>query len=51
MKLSALLTACLFAFPVWVWALGLCVPAAAALVGALAPAAAAARVDPARALS
>lgn len=40
-----------FAFPAWVWALGLCVPAAAALVGALAPAAAAARVDPARALS
>ncbi len=40
-----------FAFPPWVLALGLAVPAAAAVLGALAPAAAAARVDPARALS
>jgi ABC-type antimicrobial peptide transport system permease subunit len=41
----------LFAFPPWLLALGLVVPAAAAVVGALAPAAAAARVDPARTLS
>jgi hypothetical protein len=40
-----------FAFPPWIVALGLAVPAAAAVLGALAPAAAAARVDPARALS
>jgi hypothetical protein len=40
-----------FAFPPWLAALGLAVPLAAAVVGALAPAAAAARVDPARALS
>jgi hypothetical protein len=40
-----------FAFPPWLFALGLLVPAAAAVVGALAPAAAAARVDPARTLS
>jgi len=39
-----------FAFPPWLLALGLAVPALAALLGALAPAAAAARVDPARAL-
>ena len=40
-----------FAFPAWVVALGLAVPALAAVVGALAPASAAARVDPARTLS
>jgi putative ABC transport system permease protein len=40
-----------FAFPGWLAALGVVVPAVAAVVGALAPAAAAARVDPARALS
>jgi putative ABC transport system permease protein len=40
-----------FAFPAWVAALGLAVPVLAAVLGALAPAAAAARVDPARTLS
>jgi hypothetical protein len=40
-----------FAFPAWLGALGLAVPALAAVLGALAPAAAAARVDPARTLS
>jgi hypothetical protein len=40
-----------FAFPPWLPALGLAVPALAAVLGALAPAAAAARVDPARTLS
>lgn len=40
-----------FAFPAWLVALGIAVPAAAALLGALAPAAIAARVDPARTLS
>ncbi len=40
-----------FAFPPWLPALGLLVPALAAILGALAPASAAARVDPARALS
>jgi hypothetical protein len=40
-----------FAFPPWLAALGLAVPALAAVLGALAPAAAAARVDPARTLS
>lgn len=40
-----------FAFPAWLVALGLVVPALAAVIGALAPAAAAARVDPARTLS
>ena len=40
-----------FAFPPWLAALGLVVPIAAAVLGALAPAAAAARVDPARTLS
>jgi len=40
-----------FAFPPWLLALGLVVPAVAAVLGALAPAAAAARVDPARTLS
>jgi hypothetical protein len=40
-----------FAFPPWLAALGLLVPLAAAVMGALAPAAAAARVDPARTLS
>jgi ABC-type antimicrobial peptide transport system permease subunit len=40
-----------FAFPPWLLALGLLVPAAAAVLGALAPASAAARVDPARTLS
>ncbi len=40
-----------FAFPPWLPALGLLVPALAAVVGALAPAAAAARIEPARTLS
>lgn len=40
-----------FAFPPWLPALGLLVPALAAILGALAPASAAARVDPARTLS
>jgi putative ABC transport system permease protein len=40
-----------FAFPAWIPLLGVAVPAIAALVGALAPAAIAARVDPARTLS
>jgi putative ABC transport system permease protein len=40
-----------FAFPPWLPALGLAVPALAAVVGALAPAAAAARIEPARTLS
>jgi hypothetical protein len=40
-----------FAFPGWLPALGLAVPALAAVLGALAPAALAARVDPARTLS
>jgi ABC-type lipoprotein release transport system permease subunit len=40
-----------FAFPIWLVALGVAVPAAAAVLGALAPAASAARVDPARTLS
>jgi putative ABC transport system permease protein len=40
-----------FAFPPWVLLLGLVVPALAAVLGALVPAAAAARVDPARTLS
>lgn len=40
-----------FALPAWVIALGLAVPVIAAVLGALAPAAAAGRVDPARALS
>lgn len=40
-----------FAFPPWLAALGVIVPALAAVVGAVAPAAAAARVDPARTLS
>lgn len=40
-----------FAFPPWLVALGLLVPALAALAGALAPAALAARVEPARTLS
>ncbi len=40
-----------FAFPAWLLALGLAVPALAAVLGALAPAATAARVDPARTLS
>ena len=40
-----------FAFSGWLLALGLVVPAAAAVLGALAPASAAARVDPARTLS
>jgi hypothetical protein len=40
-----------FAFPAWLVALGVLVPALAAVLGALAPAARAARVDPARALS
>ena len=40
-----------FAFPGWLVALGVVVPALSAVLGALAPAAAAARVDPARTLS
>lgn len=40
-----------FLFPPWIFALGVGVSAAAALLGALAPAALAARVDPARAIS
>jgi hypothetical protein len=40
-----------FAFPWWVWALGPLVSMAAALAGATAPAALAARLDPARALA
>ncbi len=40
-----------FALPPWLLLLGLVIPAAAAVLGALAPAAAAARVDPARTLS
>lgn len=40
-----------FAFPAWIPLLGIAVPALAALLGALAPAAIAARVDPARTLS
>jgi ABC-type antimicrobial peptide transport system permease subunit len=40
-----------FSFPPWLVALGVLVPLAAAVLGALAPAAAAARVDPARTLS
>ncbi len=40
-----------FAFPGWLAALGVVVPALAAVLGALAPAATAARVDPARTLS
>ncbi len=40
-----------FLFPPWIFALGVGVSAAAALLGALAPAALAARIDPARAIS
>ncbi|WP_242340270.1 MULTISPECIES: FtsX-like permease family protein [Anaeromyxobacter] len=40
-----------FLFPPWLLALGVAVPALAAIAGALGPAAAAARVDPARTLS
>ncbi len=40
-----------FAFPPWLPALGIAVPALAAVLGALAPAAAAARIEPARTLS
>jgi len=40
-----------FAFPGWLAALGVVVPAVAAVLGALAPASVAARVDPARTLS
>ncbi|BDG02713.1 ABC transporter permease [Anaeromyxobacter oryzae] len=40
-----------FAFPPWIPLLGVAVPALAAVLGALAPAAIAARVDPARTLS
>jgi hypothetical protein len=40
-----------FAFPPWLAAVGVLVPALAAVLGALAPAAVAARVDPARTLS
>jgi hypothetical protein len=41
----------LFLFPPWLWALGVAVALLAALAGALAPAALAARLDPARALA
>ncbi|MCM2335013.1 MAG: ABC transporter permease, partial [Anaeromyxobacteraceae bacterium] len=41
----------LFAFPAWLLAAGLLVAAGAAVLGALAPATAASRVDPARTLS
>jgi ABC-type antimicrobial peptide transport system permease subunit len=40
-----------FLFPPWIFALGVGVSAAAALLGALAPAALAARIDPARSIS
>jgi hypothetical protein len=40
-----------FAFPPWIWAAGISVAVLAALAGALAPAALAARLDPARALA
>jgi hypothetical protein len=40
-----------FAFPAWLWAAGAGVAAAAAVLGALAPAAAASRVDPARTIA
>jgi hypothetical protein len=40
-----------FAFPPWLLLLGVALPAVAAVLGALAPAATAARVDPARTLS
>jgi hypothetical protein len=40
-----------FAFPPWLWATGVAVAVLAALLGALAPAALAARLDPARALA
>ena len=40
-----------FAFPAWTWALGVAVAVLASVAGALAPAAAAARIDPARNLS
>jgi hypothetical protein len=40
-----------FAYPAWLVALGVVVPVVAAVLGALAPAAAAARVDPARSIS
>jgi putative ABC transport system permease protein len=40
-----------FAYPAWIPLLGIAVPALAAVLGALAPAALAARVDPARTLS
>ena len=40
-----------FAFPPWLFVLGVFLPALAAVVGALGPAAAAARVEPARTLS
>ncbi len=40
-----------FAWPAWLPLLGVAVPAAAAVIGALAPAATAARVDPARTIS
>jgi ABC-type antimicrobial peptide transport system permease subunit len=41
----------LFAFPAWTLALGVAVAVLASVIGALAPAAAAARIDPARNLS
>lgn len=40
-----------FAFPAWLWAAGAGVATAAAVLGALAPAAAASRVDPARTIA
>ncbi|HSN92758.1 MAG TPA: FtsX-like permease family protein, partial [Anaeromyxobacteraceae bacterium] len=41
----------LFAFPPWLLTLAVLLPAVSAVLGAVAPAAAAARVDPARAIS
>jgi ABC-type antimicrobial peptide transport system permease subunit len=40
-----------FLFPAWLWATGTGVAALAAVLGALAPAAVASRLDPARAIS
>ena len=41
----------LFAFPAWVYLFGVAVAVVSAALGALAPAAAAARIEPARVLS
>jgi len=40
-----------FAYPAWLWAAGAGVAAAAAVLGALSPAAAASRVDPGRTIA